>query len=47
MYQICYQGPVVVKVGGYGADIGVWMAIAFTILTYPPLRLLELKIVGR
>lgn len=47
MYQVWYQGPVAVRIGGHGGDIGAWLAVAFTSLTYPPLRLLELKIIGR
>ena len=47
MYQIWYAGPVAKLVGGYGADIGAWMGIAFTCLTFPPMRWLELKMVGR
>ncbi|KAL8759730.1 MAG: hypothetical protein Q9184_003533 [Pyrenodesmia sp. 2 TL-2023] len=47
MYQHWYHGPVAVKVAGHGGDIGAWLAIAFTGLTYPPLRMLELKIIGR
>ena len=47
MDQIWYQGPVAVKIGGYGGDIGAWMSIAFACVTYPPLRYLELKKYGR
>lgn len=47
MAQIWYAGPVAVKIGGYGGDIGAWMAIAFTSVVYPPLRYLELKTFGR
>lgn len=47
MYQVWYTGPVAAKVGEYGADIGSWLAIAFTGLTFPPLRVLELKYIGR
>ena len=47
MDQVWYQGPVALKVGGYGGDIGAWMAIAFTCVVYPPLRCLELKKFGR
>ena len=43
MDQAWYQGPVAVKVGGYGGDIGAWMAVAFACVAYPPLRYLELK----
>ena len=47
MNQVWYAGPVALKVGGYGGDIGAWMAIAFTAVVYPPLRYLELKKFGR
>ena len=47
MHQVWYQGPVAVKIGGYGGDIGAWMAVAFVCVTYPPLRYLELKKWGR
>lgn len=43
MDQVWYQGPIAVKIGGYGGDIGAWMSIAFAGVTYPPLRYLELK----
>ena len=47
MYQAWYAGPVAKHVGGYGGDIGTWVAIAFTCVTFPPMRWLELKLVGR
>ena len=47
MDQVWYQGPVGSKIGGYGGDIGAWLAIAFTCVAYPPLRYLELKKFGR
>ena len=47
MYQAWYAGPVAKLIGGYGADIGAWVAIAFASVTFPPLRWLELKMVGR
>ena len=47
MWQEWYAGPVALKVGGYGGDIGAWMAIAFTSVVYPPLRYMELKKFGR
>ena len=47
MDQAWYKGPVAVKIGGYGGDIGAWMAIAFSCIVYPPLRYLELKKFGR
>ena len=47
MYQVWYHGVVAVKIGNYGGDIGAWLAIAFTSITYPPLRFLELERFGR
>lgn len=47
MYQVWYTGPVAPKIGGYGGDIGAWMAIAFAGVVFPPLRYLELKKFGR
>ena len=47
MEQIWYQGPVALKVGDYGGDIGAWLSIAFTCVVYPPCRYLELKKFGR
>ena len=47
MYQIWYTGPVALQVGGFGADIGAWLAIGFTGILFPPLRWLELKKFGR
>lgn len=47
MHQVWYQGPVAAKIGGYGGDIGAWMSIGFACVVYPPLRSLELHLVGR
>ncbi len=47
MDQVWYQGSVALKIGGYGADIGAWMSIAFACVVYPPLRYWELKKSGR
>ena len=47
MDQVWYQGPVAVKIGGYGGDIGAWMAVAFPCFMYPPFRYLELNKWGR
>ena len=47
MSQVWYQGPVALKIGGHGGDIGAWMAIGFTAIIFPPLRYLELKKFGR
>ena len=48
MFQIWYVGPVAKPIGGgFGADIGVWLAICFTLVSFPPLRFLELKKIGK
>jgi purine-cytosine permease-like protein len=47
MFQVYYVGPVAALVGGHGADLGIWVGCGFAIVTYPPLRMLELKLVGR
>lgn len=47
MSQVWYQGPIALKIGGNGGDIGAWLSIAFACVTYPPLRYLELKEFGR
>lgn len=45
MYQVWYVGILAEKCGF--SDIGVWLGSGFTILSYPPLRWLELKFFGR
>ena len=48
MDQVWFVGPVAARVGdGTGADIGIWLGSAFGLITYPPLRYLELKKFGR
>ena len=48
MDQVWYVGPVATRVAnGAGADIGIWLASGFTLITYPPLRYFELKRIGR
>ena len=47
MYQVWYVGPVARLVGGAGADIGVWSGIGFAGVTYPGLRWLETRKLGR
>lgn len=47
MYQAWYVGPLAKMVGDTGADMGIWLGIGFTVITYPPLRFLELKKFGR
>ncbi|KAB5515473.1 permease for cytosine/purines, uracil, thiamine, allantoin-domain-containing protein [Coniochaeta sp. 2T2.1] len=45
MYQVWYTGPLAEKSGP--ADVGVWVGTGFCIVTYFPLRYLELKKIGR
>ena len=47
MAQVWYTGPVALSIGGYGGDIGEWLAIAFAGVIYPPLRYIELRKFGR
>lgn len=47
MSQVWYTGPVALRIGGHGGDIGAWMSIAFVCAVFPPLRYLELKKFGR
>lgn len=42
-----YVGVLAAKVGDDGGDIGNQLAFLFTILSFYPLRWLELKYVGR
>ncbi len=42
MYQVWYVGPLAKLVAG-GADLGLWVGCGFTLITFPPLRWLELK----
>ncbi|KAM7194149.1 putative purine-cytosine transporter [Naviculisporaceae sp. PSN 640] len=45
MYQVWYVGPLAVLTGM--CDVGVWLGVGFAIVSYLPLRVLELKFVGR
>jgi purine-cytosine permease-like protein len=45
MYQVWYVGRLAKLAGG--CDIGVWVGCGFALLSYPPLRWLELKWVGK
>lgn len=45
MYQIWYVGPLAMLSGG--ADVGVWVGCGFALISFPPLRWLELAIIGR
>lgn len=47
MNQVYFVGPISKLIGQNGGDIGTWLCIAFTGVTYPLLRMLELKKFGR
>ncbi|KAH8815548.1 permease for cytosine/purines, uracil, thiamine, allantoin-domain-containing protein [Xylogone sp. PMI_703] len=47
MDQVYFVGPVAKLVGDFGADLGTWVGGGFALLTFPPLRMIELRIVGR
>ncbi|KAI4234197.1 MAG: hypothetical protein L6R40_006856 [Gallowayella cf. fulva] len=47
MSQVWYTGPVALRIGGYGGDIGAWLSVAFAGAIYPGLRYLELQKFGR
>lgn len=41
-----YTGPIAGAIEG-GCDLGLWLGMGFTALAFPPLRMLELRVVGR
>ncbi|KAK3360494.1 permease for cytosine/purines, uracil, thiamine, allantoin-domain-containing protein [Lasiosphaeria hispida] len=45
MYQVWYTGPLAVLAGF--ADVGLWVGCGFSIVSYLPLRWIELKYIGR
>jgi purine-cytosine permease-like protein len=47
MDQVYFVGPVAKMTGEFGADMGIWLGMAFTLLVFPPLRWAELKFIGR
>ena len=47
MSQVWWVGPIALKIGGYGGDIGTWLSIGFAGVLFPPLRYLELRMAGR
>jgi purine-cytosine permease-like protein len=47
MYQVWYVGPIAKLAGDTGADVGMWVGCGFALITFPPMRWVELKIVGR
>ncbi|KAL4886563.1 hypothetical protein BJY04DRAFT_204794 [Aspergillus karnatakaensis] len=46
MDQVYYTGPIAEAVAG-GCDLGIWLGFGFTALVFPPLRKLELCVIGR
>lgn len=47
MNQVYFIGPISKLIGDFGGDIGMWLCMGFTGLTYPVLRMFELKKFGR
>jgi len=47
MAQNWYKGPIALKFGPYGGDVGIFLSLAFTLVVYPPLRWYERKRTGR
>lgn len=47
MNQVYWQGWVARKIGDYGGDIGFWICMAITGITYPCLRYIELRYFGK
>jgi purine-cytosine permease-like protein len=45
MYQVWYIGRLAELAGG--SDVGMWVGCGFTLISYPPLRYVELKKFGR
>lgn len=43
MNQVYFIGPISKLIGDFGGDIGMWLCMGFTGVTYPPLRAWELK----
>ncbi|RHZ44953.1 purine-cytosine permease family protein [Aspergillus thermomutatus] len=46
MDQIYYTGPIANAITG-GCDLGIWLGLGFTAISFPALRLLELQMLGR
>lgn len=45
MFQAWYVGPLAVRAGP--SDIGLWLGCGFALVSYPPLRWLEVKFIAR
>ncbi|RAH48196.1 uncharacterized protein BO95DRAFT_429586 [Aspergillus brunneoviolaceus CBS 621.78] len=46
MDQAYFTGPVAAAIAE-GCDLGIWLGMGFTALAFPPLRLLEIRFIGR
>ncbi|KAF2182884.1 hypothetical protein K469DRAFT_740190 [Zopfia rhizophila CBS 207.26] len=47
MYQVWYVGPIAKLAGDSGADVGMWVGCGLAIISFPPMRWLEMRVVGR
>ena len=47
MSQTWYVGPIARKFSAYGGDVGIYLSAAFTLVTYPFLRIFEKQRTGR
>ncbi|KAE8441325.1 hypothetical protein EG329_005520 [Mollisiaceae sp. DMI_Dod_QoI] len=47
MDETWWIGPIARKIGDYGGDVGNELALVFTLVTYLPVRYLELHLIGR
>jgi len=47
MSQTWYIGPIALKFGPYGGDVGIYLSFAITLLVYPIARYFEKKYTGR
>jgi purine-cytosine permease-like protein len=47
MAQVWYTGPIALKFGPFGGDVGVFLSFAFTLFVYPPLRYFEIRMFKR
>jgi purine-cytosine permease-like protein len=47
MAQTWYIGPIAARFGEFGGDVGIYLSAVFTLMVYPPLRMLEKRYTGR
>lgn len=47
MNQVYWRGPIARNIGDYGGDVGFWLCMAFSGVSYPVLRYFELKKFGK